>query len=160
MWDGERSVEFCIVWILAAWDEPYHDFNLILQRPNSNNIIARLKSPDSASLECLRLTFKTPVITCDMTSYMAWSLVSNIRIPLAQWISQRCLCETLVLKNVNRCSMKKKQVHVTSLTTELLRDFNTLTCIVNFQDCTKTLYRTFFEHLWHQAFLLWSLQEL
>ena len=79
----------CTLWVTLR------DFNLKLKGLNRNTIIAKLKSPDGASFEYLRLTFKNPVITCDMTSYLAGSLISISRIPLAQCIFQSTLCETL-----------------------------------------------------------------
>lgn len=83
-------------WARRTLQVTLHDFNLKLKGPNRNNIIAKLKSPDSASFECLRLIFKNPVITCDVTSSVAESFVPTSGIPLAECISQSQLCEMLV----------------------------------------------------------------
>lgn len=107
------------------------DFNLTLQRPNGNNVIARMNPPDNASFECLSLTFKNPVIICELPSYVTWRLGSQRRIPLALCISQLSTGNTGSLR-LNKYS-KDKQVHAMCLTAELIY-YNILIYVVNLQN--------------------------
>lgn len=107
--------------IRSALQVTLSDFNLTLQRPNRNNVIARLEPLDNAPFECLSLTFKNPVITCELPSYVTWRLGSQSRIPLAQCISQPDTGNAASLELDKYSS--DKQAHSSCLTTELFQDF-------------------------------------
>lgn len=119
----------CMRWALQV---TLSDFNLTLQRPNGNNVIARLEPADNASFECPSLTFKNPVIICELPSYVTWRLGSQSRIPLAPCISQSDTGNTASLE-LDKYS-RDKQAHSSCLTSELLQDFKMTMCVVILQN--------------------------
>lgn len=130
--------EATVIWVLCALR--VHEtsltghnlwFYLVPQRPNGNNVIARVKTLDNTSFECLSLTFKNTVTICELPSYVTWRLSSQSRTPLALCISQLGKVNTGSYK-LNKYSMDK-QAHAMCLTVKLPRVHNVLIYVVNLQ---------------------------